>query len=160
MLYNRIKERTTLFRFEFWFRFIQRTLQEHYTSTIFPTRTSYRDCLPKETQSQNHFMADSESVCLGVEPTLWTNDQILLPFQEFGSGICCPVSVGRPLRREAGSVLCKSRASHLSVCTFTIYILVFHTFTTHIQNKRMYVCVCTSITLERLERFQPNLVHI
>jgi hypothetical protein len=24
----------------------------------------------------------------------------------------------------------------------------------------MCVCVCSSITLERLERFQPNLVHI
>jgi hypothetical protein len=39
----------------------------------------------------------SQSVCLGVEPTLWTFDQILLPFQEFGTVICCPVSVGRPL---------------------------------------------------------------
>jgi hypothetical protein len=26
----------------------------------------------------------SQSVCLGVEPTSWTFDQILLPFQEFG----------------------------------------------------------------------------
>jgi hypothetical protein len=48
----------------------------------------------------------SQSVCLGVEIILWTFDQILLPFQESGSGICCPVSVGRPLWREAGSVLC------------------------------------------------------
>jgi hypothetical protein len=74
----------------------------------------------------------SQSVCLGVEPTLWTFDQILLPFKVFGSEICCLVSVGRPLRREAGSVLCKSQSSHLSVCTFTIYIFVFHTFTTYI----------------------------
>jgi hypothetical protein len=48
----------------------------------------------------------SRSVCLGVEPTLWTFNQILLPFQEIGSGICYLVSVGRPLWREAGSVLC------------------------------------------------------
>jgi hypothetical protein len=48
-------------------------------------------------QSQSHFTADSQSVCIGVELTLWTFDQILLPFQEFGSGICCPVSVGHPL---------------------------------------------------------------
>jgi hypothetical protein len=45
-------------------------------------------------------MADSQSVsqsvCLGIEPILWTFDQMLLPFQEFGSGICCPVSVGAP----------------------------------------------------------------
>jgi hypothetical protein len=26
---------------------------------------------------------------LGVEPTLWMLDQILLPFQQFESGICC-----------------------------------------------------------------------
>jgi hypothetical protein len=44
-----------------------------------------------ESQSQSHFTADSQSVCLGVEATLWTSDQILLPFQEFGSGICCPL---------------------------------------------------------------------
>jgi hypothetical protein len=37
---------------------------------------------------------------------LWTFDQILLPFQEFGSGICCPVSVGCPLLGEYGSVIC------------------------------------------------------
>jgi hypothetical protein len=51
-------------------------------------------------QSQSHFTADSQSVsqsvCLGVGPILWTFDQILLPFQEFGSEICY-VSVGRPL---------------------------------------------------------------
>jgi hypothetical protein len=47
-------------------------------------------------------------VCLGIEPTLWTFDQILLPFQDFGSGICCLVSVGRPLWREAGSAMCQS----------------------------------------------------
>jgi hypothetical protein len=62
-------------------------------------------------QSQSHFTADSQSVCLGVEPSLWTFDQILLHFQEFRSGICCLVSVGRPLWWEAGSVLCKSKSS-------------------------------------------------
>jgi hypothetical protein len=39
----------------------------------------------------------SQSVCLGVESTLWTFGQILRPFQVFGSEICCPVVVGRPL---------------------------------------------------------------
>jgi hypothetical protein len=56
-------------------------------------------------------MADSQSVCLGVEPTLWSFDQILLPSQEFGSRICCTVSVGRPLSREAESDLRKSPAN-------------------------------------------------
>jgi hypothetical protein len=32
-------------------------------------------------QSQGHFTADSRSVCLGVEPTSWTFEHILLPFQ-------------------------------------------------------------------------------
>jgi hypothetical protein len=72
----------------------------------------------------------SELVCLRVEPTLWTFDLILLLFQEFGSGICFPVSVGRPLWREAESVLWQS--THLSVCIFTIYTFVFHTFTIYI----------------------------
>jgi hypothetical protein len=45
----------------------------------------------------------SESVCLGVEPTLRTFDQILLPFQKFGSGVCCPLSVGSPLWRQSQS---------------------------------------------------------
>jgi hypothetical protein len=62
----------------------------------------------------------SHSVSLGAEPTLWTFDQILLPFQEFGSGICCPVSVGRPLWRETGSAICQSQshftANSQSVC--------------------------------------------
>jgi hypothetical protein len=51
----------------------------------------------RNNHSQSYFTADSQSVYLGVEPTLGTFDQILLPFQEFGSGICFPVSVGRPL---------------------------------------------------------------
>jgi hypothetical protein len=62
--------------------------------------------ISKQSHSQSHFTADIQSVCLDVEATLRTFDQILLPFQEFGSGICCPVSVGRPLWREAGSLLC------------------------------------------------------
>jgi hypothetical protein len=93
-------------------------------------------------QSQSHFTADRQSVCLGVEPTLWPFDQLLLPFQVFGSGICCPVSVRSPVWREAGSVLCKSQSSHLSVCTFTIYIFVFHTFTIYI-----YIYIYTYYTI-------------
>jgi hypothetical protein len=50
-------------------------------------------------------LTDSRSVSLGVEPTLWTFDQILLPFQVFGFKICCLVSVGRPLWREANITL-------------------------------------------------------
>jgi hypothetical protein len=60
-------------------------------------------------------------------------------FQEFGSGICCLVSVGRPLWREAGSVLCKSQSSNLSVCTSTINIFVFHTFIIYIYIHYTYI---------------------
>jgi hypothetical protein len=74
----------------------------------------------------------SQSVRLGVDPTLWTSDQILLPFQEFWPGICFSVFVRRPLWREAGSVLCNSQSSHLPMCTFTTYIFIFHIFTIHI----------------------------
>jgi hypothetical protein len=98
-------------------------------------------------------MADSQSVSqsvsLGVEPTLWTFDHILFPFQGFGSGIGCPVSVGRPLWREAGSVLCKSQSSHLSVCTFTIYIFVFHTFTIIITSSCIYACQNNAVNLAK-----------
>jgi hypothetical protein len=56
-------------------------------------------------RSQSYFTTDSLSICLGIEPTLWTFDQTLLPFQESGSGICCPVSVRRPLWREDRSAI-------------------------------------------------------
>jgi hypothetical protein len=55
---------------------------------------SDRELLHAELES---LTADSQSVCLGVEPTLWTFDQTLLPFQELESVICWPVSVRRPL---------------------------------------------------------------
>jgi hypothetical protein len=42
------------------------------------------------------------------------------------------LGLGRPLWREAGSVLCKPQSSHLSVCTFTIYIFVSYNFTIYL----------------------------
>jgi hypothetical protein len=86
-------------------------------------------------QSQSHFTVDSQSVSQSVSwyvlvssPLCGRLTRYCFPFEKFGSGICCPVSVGPPLWREAGSVLCKSQSSHLSVCTFTIKIFLFHTF--------------------------------
>jgi hypothetical protein len=77
-----------------------------------PTWTARFPYLYSQSQESLYgWQSVSQSVCLGVEPTLWTFDQILLPFQVFE--ICCLVSVGRPLYREAGSVLCKSQSSHL-----------------------------------------------
>jgi hypothetical protein len=43
--------------------------------------------LQSEPESLYGWQSASQSVSLGVEPTLWTFDHILLPFQEFGSVI-------------------------------------------------------------------------
>jgi hypothetical protein len=59
-------------------------------------------------------------------------------FKSFGLEFVVP-SVERPLWREAGSVLCKLESSHLSVCTFTINIFMFHTFIIYIY---IYVYIC------------------
>jgi hypothetical protein len=40
-----------------------------------------------QSQSQSHFTAHSQSLGLGVEPILWTFDQILFLFQECGSNL-------------------------------------------------------------------------
>jgi hypothetical protein len=52
-----------------------------------PSLTRGRVCHLSESESLYGWQSVSRSVCLGVEPTLWTFDQILLPFQESGSGI-------------------------------------------------------------------------
>jgi hypothetical protein len=62
------------------------------------------------------------TVCLDVGPTWWTFNQILLPFQVFGSEICCLVSVGRPLWREVGSVIRLSQDSNFPLFTSNIYV--------------------------------------
>jgi hypothetical protein len=87
------------------------------------------DALSGERPSQRLYgwqSVSSISWCRAHFVDVWPD--IASSFQVFGSGICCLVSVGRPLWREAGSVLCKSQSSHLSVCIFTIYIFIFHTF--------------------------------
>jgi hypothetical protein len=48
-------------------------------AAVFPIPFISPDCF-RIIQSQSHFTADSQSVCLGVESILWTFDQILLPF--------------------------------------------------------------------------------
>jgi hypothetical protein len=74
-------------------------------------------------ECQSRFTADSQSVsqsvCLGVEPTLWTFDQILLPFQEFGSGICCPICGAPSLTR--GRVCPLQVTVWSSVCVYIYY---------------------------------------
>jgi hypothetical protein len=78
-----------------------------------PSLTRGRVCPCVSFVSESESLYGWQSVCLGVEPPLWTYDQILLPFQVFGSGICCSVSVERPLWREAGPVLFKSESESL-----------------------------------------------
>jgi hypothetical protein len=65
-------------------------------------------------------LAVSQSVCLGVEPTLWTFGQILLPFQELASGICCPLSAGGALSEERP---CLSFVSHSQVICLCVHLL-------------------------------------
>jgi hypothetical protein len=62
----------------------------------------------------------SQSVCLGNEHPCGTCDQILLSVRRLFFESCCLVSVGRPLWREVGSVICHSQSiviSNLSVFT-------------------------------------------
>jgi hypothetical protein len=51
--------------------------------------------------SQSYFMTVSQSVCLDIEYSCGTCEQISFPV-----GICDLVSVGRPLWREDGSAIC------------------------------------------------------
>jgi hypothetical protein len=44
--------------------------------------------------------------------------------------------------------------SRLATSVRRIHVSIF------VATIKMYVCVCSSITLELLKRFQPNLVHI
>jgi hypothetical protein len=48
----------------------------------------------------------SQSLCLGIEHPCGTCDQILFPVGMLLSEICGLVSIGRPLWREDGSVIC------------------------------------------------------
>jgi hypothetical protein len=55
-----------------------------------------------DSQSQNHVATDGQSVCLslGVEPQLGLMTRCFLLCES-----CCPVHLGRPLRREVESVI-------------------------------------------------------
>jgi hypothetical protein len=117
---------------------------------LWPSCVCGRTGFVSDSESLYGWQSVSQSVCL-VEPTLWTFDQTLLPFQEFRSGICCPVSVRRPLWRDALSVLCKSQSSHLAVCTCTIYIFVFHTSTIYMY---MYIYIYTGCRRRNVPDFR------
>jgi hypothetical protein len=82
----------------------------------------------KTFKSRCHFMADSQSVCLGVEPTLWMFGQVLLPFQVFGSEICCLVlSLWGALSHERPGL---SFVSHSVVICLCVHLLfTFLSFT-------------------------------
>jgi hypothetical protein len=116
--------------------------------------------LGSESRSESHFTAASQSVCLGVKPTWWTFDQILLPFKSLGLEFVV-LSVEHHLWWEAGSVLCKSQSSHLSVCTFTINIFVFHTFIIYIYTYThthyiIYLYTRPLLVLARYSRLCPT----
>jgi hypothetical protein len=69
-------------------------------------------------------MASIQSVCLGVEPTLWTFDQILLSFQEFLK--CVVLSLWGALSDERAGL---SFVSHsLVICLYVHLLLTFFLF--------------------------------
>jgi hypothetical protein len=68
-----------------------------------------------QSQSQSPITTGGQSVIMSrYRAHSGTCHQILISVRRFFSEICCLVSVGRPLWREVGSVLCKSQFSHLS----------------------------------------------
>jgi hypothetical protein len=77
----------------------------------------------------------SQSVCLGIEHTCGTYDQMLLPVGMLLSEICGIVSVGRPLWREDGSAICsvithcsefrRTRSHTLLYSPETLFYLMF-----------------------------------
>jgi hypothetical protein len=67
---------------------------------------SWGSSIVEQDQSWSYFMTDSQSVCLGIEHSRGTCDQILLPVGMLLSEICGLVSVGRPLWQEDWSAFC------------------------------------------------------
>jgi hypothetical protein len=65
-------------------------------------------------QSQSHITTDGQSVIMSrYRAHSGTCDQILFSVRRLFSEICCLVFVGRPLWRDAGSVICLSQSSNL-----------------------------------------------
>jgi hypothetical protein len=63
----------------------------------------------------------SQSICLGIEYPCGTCDQILLSVGMLLSEICGLVSMGRPLWREDGSVLCSRNGSYFTTDRISWY---------------------------------------
>jgi hypothetical protein len=101
-------------------RVIETSIQRDANSTEFGLLFWRRRWRPY--QSQSHFTADIQSVSMSwCRARFGTFDYILLPVQELRSGSSCPIFVGRLLRREAGSVLCKSQS--VVICLYVHYLL-------------------------------------
>jgi hypothetical protein len=81
----------------------------------------------------------SQSVCLGVEPTL-TYDQMLFPAWRLLSESCCLLHVRRPLWREDGSVVCsvipqwsESRRTRNHILNFHFHNIMNHILKFHVR---------------------------
>jgi hypothetical protein len=75
-----------------------------------------------QSQSQSHITTDGVSHYVKVSSPSGTCDQILLSVRRLFSEICCLVSMGRPIWREVGSVICLSLSSNLPLFTSNIYV--------------------------------------
>jgi hypothetical protein len=88
---------------------------EAMDSSLSP-RTNPSFYLTSESESLYGRQSVSQSICLVVAPILSTFDQIVLPFQEFSSGICCPyVEHNMPHSLEIRQM--ERNADHSSPCS-------------------------------------------
>jgi hypothetical protein len=75
-------------------------------------------------RSWSHVTTDGRSVCMSrYRAHLETCDQILLSARMSLPESCCLVSVGRPLWREVGSVICLSQS--VAICQYLHHGLAF-----------------------------------
>jgi hypothetical protein len=73
----------------------------HYTNPLLWNYSDFQIHCQFKSQSQSHIATDGQSVSLGCWAPSGAHDQILITFDSYGL-----LSVGRPLWREDGSVVC------------------------------------------------------
>jgi hypothetical protein len=92
---------------------------------------------------QSHFTADSQSVSLGVEPTLWTFDQILLPFQVLGLKClvlsCLVLSLWGALSDKRPGLSFVSHSLVIYLCVHLLFTFLSFTPLPHVsKSKSLY----------------------
>jgi hypothetical protein len=98
-----------------------------------------------QSRSRSHVTTDGQSVNMSRHRAHYeTCDQILLSARRLLSESCCLVSVGRPLWREVGSVICHSQST-------VIYNYLHQAFTLHVfYSSASYMQYTQSLIQSRL----------